>query len=70
MLDKLIDALDSVTLYNGLAEDVASWKYLEPNDYNSIPAPDNIVIPKTDLLRTRRDSRTHNHTNALHARGN
>ena len=48
MLDKILNALDSVTFYNGLAEDVVSWKDLEPNDYNSISAPDNIVIPKTE----------------------
>lgn len=42
----IIDALDSVTFYNGLAEEVESWKDLEPSDYNSISAPDNIVIPK------------------------
>jgi len=47
MLDKILEGLDSVTFYNGLAEDVASWKELDPNDYNSISAPDNIVIPKT-----------------------
>lgn len=43
----IIDALDSVTSYNGLAEEVESWKHLEPNDYGSITAPDNVVIPKT-----------------------
>ena len=47
MLDKILEGLDSVTFYNGLAEEVARWKELEPNDYNSISAPDNIVIPKT-----------------------
>lgn len=48
MLDKILEGLDSVTFYNGLAEEVARWKDLEPNDYNSISAPDNIVIPKTE----------------------
>ena len=48
MMGKILEGLDSVTFYNGLAEEVARWKDLEPNDYNSISAPDNIVIPKTE----------------------
>ena len=47
-MNSIIDALDSVTFYNGLAEEVERWKDLEPNDFNSISAPDNVVIPKSE----------------------
>ena len=39
--ESMLDALDSVTWYNGLAEAVFSWYFLDENDWHNISAPDN-----------------------------
>lgn len=39
--ETLIDALDSVTWYNGLCEEIERWASLPKNkQYNSIPVPE------------------------------
>ena len=47
--EMIIDALDSVTWYNGLAEVVLSWKDLKPK-HGSGPCPDNYGDKVSGLL--------------------
>ena len=49
MKDKFLNALDSVTWYNGLAEYVFKWFFLEPDvcekiNYQQIACPDNYCM--------------------------
>jgi len=39
-VEMIIDALDAVTWYNGLAENVLAWKDLKP-EHGSVSCPDN-----------------------------
>ena len=47
--EMIIDALDSVTWYNGLAEVVLTWKDLKP-EHGSVSCPDNYGDKISGLL--------------------